>query len=262
MHLREWMEGLWWFPVIRRAQDRYRTPIHEFEAAHDVEHFSGRNLRHQGAEHFHLPYPLPDSQFNTAQQSASASIRVGRWAEFAEISIAEAAGESVTYIRERSNDSRRRRILIENLLRGAFQFRKRIQWYLPLWCVVFGMDEQYARTVKALKEQYPEVIPQIWHPDAESGKGWFFGPVHTSSGATEIMNLPLSVEQVVDHIGQFLKANPVGGTSVDGEPTYDPFSLMACRHHRTPFPVKVIYEVVRSLRDSAREGDTPQTPAD
>jgi hypothetical protein len=125
--------------------------------------------------------------------------------------------------------------------------------YLLLWCVAVGMEEQYAQAVTVLRKEAPQVVPQVWHPDPESGRLLFFGPVHTTSGNTEIMEFPPSVEALRERIKMFLEHDPIADLSEDGEPGFHPMEMLAYRHYRTPFPVKIIYALSQFGREEFTE---------
>ncbi|QBR03768.1 hypothetical protein [Paraburkholderia pallida] len=127
--------------------------------------------------------------------------------------------------------------------------------YLLLWSVAVGVEDQYVQAVEVLRKEVPQVVPQVWHPDADSKKLMFFGPVHTTTGNTEIMEFPPSVEALRERIKKFLELDPITDVSADGEPGFHPMEMIAYRHYRTPFPVKIIYGL--SQIDGKKSAENP-----
>ncbi|CAH2809694.1 MAG: hypothetical protein PPHEESC_6203 [uncultured Paraburkholderia sp.] len=81
--------------------------------------------------------------------------------------------------------------------------------YVLLWCVAFGMEQEYAHAVEVLRKEVPQVVPQVWHPDSDSEKRVFFGPIHTTTGNTEIMEFPPSADALRERINKFLEHDPL-----------------------------------------------------
>ncbi|RZF24665.1 hypothetical protein EVC45_37515 [Paraburkholderia sp. UYCP14C] len=133
--------------------------------------------------------------------------------------------------------------------------------YVFLWCVALGMEREYANAVELLRKEVPQVVPQVWHPDSESEKRMFFGPIHTTTGNTEIMEFPSSAEALRERINKFLEHDPITSFSEDGQVGFHPMEMIAVRHYRTPFPVKILYGLSRLGREDAAEDSAEQPEA-
>jgi hypothetical protein len=125
--------------------------------------------------------------------------------------------------------------------------------YVLLWCVAFGMEQEYAHAVAVLRKEASQVVPQVWHPDSDSEKRMFFGPIHTTTGNTEIMEFPPSAEALRERINKFLEHDPLTGVSEDGQPGFHPIQMIAFRHYRTPFPVKILYALSQLGREDVAQ---------
>jgi hypothetical protein len=53
------------------------------------------------------------------------------------------------------------------------------------WSVILGMDEMYEVLVQNIRDQYPGVCIQLWHPEKDLYQHLYFQSAHSESGVTE-----------------------------------------------------------------------------
>lgn len=64
------------------------------------------------------------------------------------------------------------------------------------WSVILGMDDLYEVLAKNVKDAYPKVCIQLWHPEKDLYQYLYFQPAHFDSGATEApIHLPETAEE-------------------------------------------------------------------
>jgi hypothetical protein len=131
---------------------------------------------------------------------------------------------------------------------------------LATWCVVLGMDNDYAILSRGVAERYQTVAPQLWHPDLSSMNIWYFEAAHTTTGSTEApFALPAAPEILRARMQSFLVFDDrdVQSVSPAAEMSVYGLDFIACRHYRTPVPARVWYGL--STRERSEQGVIEQS---
>lgn len=105
------------------------------------------------------------------------------------------------------------------------------------WCAILGLDKLYSSLREGLINEYPEICPQLWHPDTEIHEHLYFQAAHFLSGASEApIRLPEDMAQWHAHMRIIMESEHgkecllTMGVKA-GLPAID---LIACRHFGTP----------------------------
>lgn len=144
-------------------------------------------------------------------------------------------------------------------------------WCLPTilaWCAILALDDVYEAIAKSHAINYPIVCPQIWHPDADSARRWYFGDVLSETGETEApYQLPESASSLRRSILAYSGLKRLDWASMSsgwasGWPALD---MVACRHFGLPVPVSIWYGLAtvaeKTAASSAASAADPQGTA-
>jgi hypothetical protein len=125
---------------------------------------------------------------------------------------------------------------------------------LASWCALLALDDVYEILAKGINNSYQNVVPQLWHPDADWQQHWYFRPAQHSCGNTEApYSLPDSAEELRKRMRQFLTLAPfdIQNTSSAAKAGMQALDFIACRHYRTPVPAWFWYKMLPPTDPSA-----------
>ncbi|WP_109479672.1 hypothetical protein [Paraburkholderia sp. C35] len=133
---------------------------------------------------------------------------------------------------------------------------------LATWCATLGMEENYVAFRQGLKAMAPTVQPQLWHPDLCSVERWYFDDVHSSTGSTEMLELPEDLTELRARMKQFIELDSRDVQQASPARMAGRYGLdfIACRHHRFPVPARVWY--LLAVGSNRAQGDAPDPKAE
>jgi hypothetical protein len=120
------------------------------------------------------------------------------------------------------------------------------------WCVVLGMEDVYEALGQSVREDYPKVCLQLWHPEKDLFQHLYFQQACFESGATEApIHLPPKMEDcrkqmeliVESDFGKVLQDSPAAKAGLIA------LDLIACRHFSTPIAPVLWYDLIRQRSD-------------
>ncbi|OAI26776.1 MULTISPECIES: hypothetical protein [Methylomonas] len=118
------------------------------------------------------------------------------------------------------------------------------------WSVILGMDDLYEVLAENVKDAYPNVCIQIWHPEKDLYQYLYFQTAHFDSGATEApIHLPPTAAEYRKQMnmiresdfGKILFDSPAAKEQLIG------LDLIAYRHFQTPIPPSVWYSLLNNV---------------
>lgn len=131
-------------------------------------------------------------------------------------------------------------------------------WCLPTilaWCAILALDDVYEAVAKSHASSYPIVCAQIWHPDADSARRWYFGDALSETGETEApYELPQSASALRQSILAYAGLKRLDWATLSsawpgGWPALD---MVACRHFGLPLPVSIWYGLASPAEEAAQ----------
>ena len=135
----------------------------------------------------------------------------------------------------------------------------KMSWLLPTlagWAVIFGRDDLYELVTKNVKNEYPEVCLQLWHPTAQDiPKHLYWGQAQYHCGESEApILLPETAGDYRAQMEALLKSvrHNVLATSTAGLAGIVALDIIAYRHFRTPVAPFFWFQFLR-LRDPLKE---------
>jgi len=115
------------------------------------------------------------------------------------------------------------------------------------WSVILGMDEMYEVLAQNVRDQYPGVCIQLWHPEKDLYQHLYFLSAHSESGVAEApIQLPPSAEEYRKQMvmvckSEFAKVLTESPAARSGLVALD---FIAYRHFSTPVPPVFWYSLV------------------
>uniref|UniRef100_UPI0035AE63A7 hypothetical protein n=1 Tax=Nitrosomonas sp. TaxID=42353 RepID=UPI0035AE63A7 len=117
------------------------------------------------------------------------------------------------------------------------------------WSVILGMDEMYEVLVQNVRDQYPGVCIQLWHPEKDLYQHLYFQSAHSESGVAEApIQLPATAGEYRQQMqmiceSEFGKALLESPAAQSGLMALD---FIAYRHFSTPVPPVFWYSLMNN----------------
>ena len=115
------------------------------------------------------------------------------------------------------------------------------------WSVILGMDEMYEVLAQNVRDQYPGVCIQLWHPEKDLYQHLYFQSAHSESGVTEApIQLPATASEYRQQMqmicksefGKVLLESPAAQSGLMA------LDFIAYRHFSTPVPPVFWYSLM------------------
>lgn len=115
------------------------------------------------------------------------------------------------------------------------------------WSVILGMDEMYEVLAQNVRDQYPGVCIQLWHPEKDLYQHLYFQSAHSESGVTEApIQLPATAGEYREQMqmicesefGKVLLESPAAQSGLIA------LDFIAYRHFSTPVPPVFWYSLM------------------
>lgn len=115
------------------------------------------------------------------------------------------------------------------------------------WSVILGMDEMYEVLAQNVRDQYPGVCIQLWHPEKDLYQHLYFQSAHSESGVTEApIQLPATAGEYREQMqmicesefGKVLLESPAAQSGLIA------LDFIAYRHFSTPVPPVFWYSLI------------------
>lgn len=143
---------------------------------------------------------------------------------------------------------------------------KQTSWLLATlasWCAVLEFDDLYALLAQGAATKYPEVGAQLWHPEADWYRTWYFEPGHHQHGSSEApyamapdaQTLRARIQEFnASRVLQWEEHSPALAVGLW------PIDFLACRHFRTPVPASVWYSMATAIDGVAPDESAAAAP--
>lgn len=113
-------------------------------------------------------------------------------------------------------------------------------WMLAIfagWSAILGMDKMYEVLAQNVRDRYPEICIQLWHPEKDIYRHLYFQPAHSESGVAEApIELPATASEYRQQMqmicesefGEILRESPAAQSGLMV------LDFIAYRHFSTP----------------------------
>jgi len=126
----------------------------------------------------------------------------------------------------------------------------KMSWMLATlagWSLILGMDEMYEVLARNVRDEYPDLCIQLWHPEKDLYQHLYFQSAHSESGVTEApIQLPATAGEYREQMqricesefGKVLLESPAAQSGLIA------LDFIACRHFSTPIPPVFWYSLM------------------
>ena len=117
---------------------------------------------------------------------------------------------------------------------------------LAAWCALLRLDDHYATLANGVKEEYPEVCAQLWHPTSGWPSRWYFGGALELGESEAPYVLPDSPDDMRRRITEFLTRSDFDWVAKSPSTAVGLWAIdfIACRHFRLPVPASAWYRLM------------------